>query len=214
VWLPWSAVAWLPLMGNAVPSRLMLIAFLGVGIVVGSLWAARDHSTIRWRLGTSSLLIAGLVSVVPAIPATSITASAPSFFQPGGSVDGIAAGSVVLVTPFSSRQSTDAMFWQTVARYRFRMPEGDAFTPGPYLGPHPSHIQASLDALDQGQTVAVSPSERDQALRDLAGFRVTTIVAGPSPGHDAIVAYLTSVIGISPQQTEGVDVWWHVQATP
>jgi hypothetical protein len=210
VWLPWTAVAWLPLMGNAVPSRLMLIAFLGVGIVVGSLWATGDHPTRRWRLGTSALLVAGLVSVVPAIPATSTIASAPSFFQAGGSVEGIPAGSVVLVTPFSSRQSTDAMFWQTVARYRFRMPEGDAFTPGPYLGPHPSHIQASLDALDQGQTLVVSSSERDQALRDLAGFRVATIVAGPSPGRDAIVAYLTSVLGTPPQRTEGVDVWWHV----
>jgi hypothetical protein len=216
VWLPWSAVAWLPLMGNAVPSRLMLIALLGVGIVVGSLWAVRDRLTRGWRLGTSALLVAGLVSVIPAIPATSTTASAPSFFQSGGSVESIPAGSVVLVTPFSSRQSTDAMFWQTVAGYRFRMPEGDAFTPGPYLGPHPSHIQASLDSLDQGQTVAVSPSERDQALRDLARFRVTTILAGPSPGHDAIVAYLTSVIGTSPQQVEGVDVWWHFHpiATP
>jgi hypothetical protein len=134
----------------------------------------------------------------------------PSFFQPGGSVESFPAGSVVLVTPFSSRQSTDAMFWQTVARYRFRMPEGDAFTPGPYLGPHPSHIQASLDALAQGQTVVVSPSERDQALRDLAAFGVTAIVAGPSPGRDAIVAYLTSILGISPQRTEGVDVWWHL----
>jgi hypothetical protein len=211
VWLPWSAVSSLPLMGNAVPSRLMLIAFLGVGIVVGSLWAVRDEQIRRWRLGTSALLVVGLASVIPAIPATSTAASAPTFFQPGGSVESIPAGSVVLVTPFSSRQSTDAMFWQTVAGYRFRMPEGDAFTPGPYLGPHPSHIQASLDALDQGQTVAVSPSERDQALRDLAALRVTTIVAGPSPGHDAIVAYITSVVGTPPQQTEGVDVWWHFQ---
>src|SRR4029077_7551111 len=168
-------------------------------------------STRRWRLGTSALLVAGLVLVIPAIPATTTTASAPSFFQPGGSVESIPAGSVVLVPPFSSRQSTEAMFWQTVAAYRFRMPEGDAFTPGPYLGPHPSHIQASLDALDQGQTVAVTPIERDQALRDLATFRVATIVAGPSPGHDAIVAYLTAVVGASPQRTQGVDVWWHFQ---
>jgi hypothetical protein len=210
VWLPWSAVAWLPLMGNAVPSRLMLVAFLGIGIVVGSLWAARDHATGRWGLATSALLVAGLVSVLPAIPATSTVASVPRFFQPGGSVESIPAGTAVLVTPFSSRQSTDAMLWQTVAHYRFRMPEGDAFTPGPYLGPHPSHIQASLDALDQGQAVAVSPSERDQALRDLAGFRVATIVVGPSPGMDAIVAYLTEVLGTPPQQVEGVDVWWHL----
>src|ERR1700680_3160152 len=216
VGLPLAAVAWLPLMGNAVPSRLMLIAFLGVGIVVGSLWVARDRPTRRWQFGTSALLVVGLVSVIPAIPATSTTASAPTFFQAGGSVEGSPAGSVVLVTPFSSRQSTDAMFWQTLARYRFRMPEGDAFTPGPYLGPHPSHIQASLDALDQGQTVAVSSLARDQALRGLAGFRAAPIVAGPSPGHDAIVAYLTLVVGTPPQQTEGVDVWWHFPpiATP
>jgi hypothetical protein len=214
VWLPWSAVAWLPLMGNALPSRLMLGAFLGIGIVIGSLWPARGDATRLWRLGTSVLLVAGLVFVVPAIPATSTKASAPTFFQPGGSVESIPAGSVVLVTPFSSRQSTDAMYWQTVARYRFRMPEGDAFTPGPHLGPHPSHIQDSLDALDQGRSVAVSSSERDQALRDLAAVGVKAIVVGPSPGRDAIVAYLTSILGTAPQQTEGVDVWWQLPGAP
>ena len=90
------------------------------------------------------------------------------------------------------------------------MPEGDAFTPGPYLGPHPSHLQASLDALDQGQSVSVSPSERDQALRDLAAFKVVAIVVGPSQGRDAIVTYLTSVLGSPPAETGGVDVWWHL----
>jgi hypothetical protein len=137
----------------------------------------------------------------------------PTFFQPGGGVDTIPAGSVALITPFSSRQSTDAMYWQTVARYRFRMPEGDAFTPGPYLGPHPSHIQASLDALDEGQVVVMSPSERDQALQDLAGFRVATIVVGPSPGRDAIVAYFNTILGGPPAESGGVDVWWHLPPT-
>ena len=210
LWLPWSAIAWLPLMGNALPSRLMLIAFLGMGIVVGSLWAGDSLLTRRRQVAASALLVAGLISVVPLIPATSTTASTPSFFQPGGGVDSIPAGSVVLVTPFSSRQSTDAMLWQTVARYRFRMPEGDAFTPGPYLGPHPSHIQASLDALDQGQVVPASPSERAQALRDLSAFRVATVVAGPSPGRSAIVTYLTTVLGAPPVETRGVDVWWQL----
>jgi hypothetical protein len=213
LWLPWAAIASLPLMGNALPSRLMLVAFLGIGIVVGSLWAGIATATRRRRVETSILLVAGLVAVVPAIPATTTQASVPSFFRPGGGVESIAAGSVALITPFSSRQSTDAMYWQTVARYRFRMPEGDAFTPGPYLGPHPSHIQASLDALDQGQVVPVSPSERDQALRDLAGFRVATIVVGPSPGQDAIVTYLTAVLGGPPALSGGVDVWWHLPST-
>jgi hypothetical protein len=208
LWLPWAAVARLPLMGNADPSRLMLVAFLGIGIVVGGLQPDASLAQRSRRLA-AALLVAGVVAIVPAIPATSTPTSVPSFFQPGGAVAGIPAGSVVLVTPFSSRQSTDAMYWQTVAQDRFRMPEGDAFTPGPFLGPHPSHLQASLDALDQGQVVAVSPSERELALRDLAAFGVATIVVGPSQGRGAIVIYLTAVLGSPPMETGGVDVWWH-----
>jgi hypothetical protein len=33
---------------------------------------------------------------------------------------------------------------------------------------------------------------------------------GPSPGRDAIVSYLTSVLGSPPVETGGVDVWWHL----
>lgn len=205
LWLPWVVVARLPLMGSADPSRLMLVAFLGIGIAVGSLMSTRLR-----HLGSSTLLVVGFAAVVPAIPATSTMASVPIFFQQGGGVQSIPAGSVALITPFSSRQSTDAMYWQTVAQYRFRMPEGDAFTPGPYLGPHPSHIQTSLEALDQGQVVTTSPSERDQALRDLAAFRVATVVVGPSPGRDAIVTYLTAILGASPAENGGVYVWWHL----
>lgn len=209
-WLPWAAVARLPLMGNALPSRLMLVAFLGIGIVVASLWVHPAATARRWRLGTSLLLVAGLVAVVPAIPYQATEASVPSFFRTGGGVQSIPDGAAVLVTPFSSHKSTAAMYWQTVAQYRFRMPEGDAFTPGPYLGPHPSHLQATLDALDQGQSVVVSQSERDQALKDLVAFKVVAIVVGPSHGRDAIVSYLTSVLGSTPVETGGVDVWWHL----
>jgi len=84
-------------------------------------------------------------------------ANAPAFFRPGGDVEKIAPGSVVLVTPFSSKESTDAMYWQATANYRFRMPEGDAFTPGPFLGPHPSFMKSTLDDLDAGKPVTPTP---------------------------------------------------------
>ena len=213
LWLPWAVIAGLPLMGNALPSRLMLPAFLGLGIVVASLFAHPRTMARRWRLGAWVLLVAGLVAVAPAIPFQTTPASVPSFFQSGGGVQGIPDGAAVLVTPFSSHRSTDAMYWQTVAQYRFRMPEGDAFTPGPYLGPHPSHLQGTLDAPDQGQSVVVSTSERAQALGDLAAFGVVAIVVGPSHGRDAIVSYLTSVLGSPPVETGGVDVWWHLPPT-
>jgi len=208
--LPWAAIGRLPLIGSALPSRLMLAAFLGAGIVVAGIWDRTVSLGPRMRLAAGILLVLSLATVFPALPATSTRAEAPGFFQAGGQVSDIPVGAVVLVTPFSSRQSTDAMYWQAVADYSFRMPEGDAFTPGPYLGPHPTHLQASLDALDQGHDVPVSAVERQRALADLAALRVLAIVAGPSPGHDAIVRYLTQVLGSSPVQTEGVAVWWSV----
>ena len=208
--LPWAAIQTLPLMGSALPSRLMLVAFLGIGVVAAGLWDARLDGGRRRPLGIGLLLVASLATVFPMIPAQSTRAAVPRFFQTGGEVSALPQGAVIVVTPFSSRQSTDAMYWQTVANYRFRMPEGDAFTPGPYLGPHPSHIQASLDALDQGQAIAITQQERELAVRDLSYFQAKAIVVGPSPGQGAIVRYLTAVLGSAPIETEGVYVWWRL----
>jgi hypothetical protein len=210
--LPWTLVALLPLMGSALPARLMAIAFLGVGLVAAGVSRMAMRARRPWRIAADALLAAGVVALFPALPYATAPATVPDFFKPGGDVEKIAAGSVVLVTPFSSHVSTDAMYWQTVSGYRFRMPEGDAFTPGPYLGPHPSFMQSTLDSLDAGQMVTVTPDVRDAALTDLRAFGVTTVVAGPSPGRAAIVAFLTDVLGAAPVDDGGVEVWW--SATP
>jgi hypothetical protein len=203
--LPWAGIAWLPLIGSALPARLMAIAFLGLGIVV----AAHQPR----RLVTGLVLAAGLAAIVPPIPYPTQPASVPAFFKPGGDVERISPGSVVLVTPVSSHNSTDAMYWQAVANYRFKMPEGDAFTPGPYLGPHPSFMQSSLDALDAGQRVTVTPDVRRMFVADLKLHGITTIVAGPSPGQAAIVDFLTQLEGTQPADDGGVQVWW-LSTTP
>jgi hypothetical protein len=169
-------------------------------------------STRRWRVGTALLLLAGLAVILPPIPYPSAAATVPAFFKPGGDVEKIPTGSVVLVTPFSSKESTDAMYWQATAGYRFRMPEGDAFTPGPYLGPHPSFLKSLLDQLDSGQSIVVTPGVRDQARADMKSFSVATIVAGPSRGQGAIVAFLTEVVGAPPVDDGGVMVWWTVSS--
>jgi hypothetical protein len=209
VLLPWALVAQLPLMESALPARLMDIGFLGIGIVVAYACARALSSTRGWQYVTAVLLLLGAV-IVPPLPYPSVAATAPPFFKSGGDVEKIQEGSVVLVTPFSSKESTDAMFWQASAGYRFRMPEGDAFTPGPYLGPHPSFLESALDRLDAGQTFAVTPDVRAMALADLKSFGVTAIVAGPSSGRPAIVEFLTEVEGRQPVDDGGVKVWWTV----
>jgi hypothetical protein len=206
--LPWAAVALLPLLGSALPARLMEIGFLAIGIVVAYAGARALNATQNWRIATGLVLIAGLAVTAPPLPYPSVRAVAPAFFKQGGDVARIPEGSVVLITPFSSKESTDAMYWQAVAGYRFRMPEGDAFTPGPYLGPHPSSIELTLDQLDTGQGAALTPDVLNQARADLKSFSVTTIVAGPSPGQAAIVEFLSNVVGAPPADDGGVKVWW------
>jgi hypothetical protein len=207
IWLPWAAVAQLPLMGSALPARLMVIGFLGVGIVAAA--AVLMRTGRPWRIGSGVALVAGLVTIAPSLPYPNATASVPAFFEPGGGVERLAPGSVLIVTPFSSKESTDAMLWQAVANYRFRMPEGDAFTPGPYLGPHPTFMQSVFDALDAGKTVAVTPEVHDKVVADLKRSGVSGgIVVGPSPGRAAIVAFLTQIEGSPPIEDGGVEVWW------
>jgi hypothetical protein len=208
VWLPWAAVAKLPLMGSALPARLMVIAWLGVGLGLAAIVAVAIKGSRRWRIAAGITLIAGLAVIFPSGPYPSVSASVPAFFRSGGGVENVFPGSVVLITPFSSKESTDAMLWQAVANYRFKMPEGDAFTPGPYLGPHPSFLQRTLDGMDRDQQpVAVTPEVSNIAFADLSRFRVTTIVAGPSRGRAAIVAFWTELLGGPPTEDGGVDVW-------
>jgi hypothetical protein len=207
IWLPWSIVAGLPLMGSALPARLMDVGFLGIGIVVAYACARALTANRTWRYTTAVLLLFG-VAIVSPYTSPSVAATAPGFFKPGGDVAKIPPGSIVLVTPFSSKESTDAMFWQATSGYRFRMPEGDAFTPGPYLGPHPSFLKSVLDQLDSGHAVAVTPDVQTKALADIKSFGVTAIVAGPSPGQGAIVDFLTQIEGRPPVEDGGVEVWW------
>ena len=210
--LPWAAVAGLPLLGSALPARLMAIGFLGIAIVVAYAFAQALTAPRPWRVAAGIVLLAGVAVVLPPLPYPSAPATAPAFFLPGGDVAKIPAGSAVLVTPFSSKESTDAMYWQATATYRFRMPEGDAFTPGPYLGPHPSFLESALDQLNAGRAVAVTPDVLASARVDIKNFGVTTIVAGPSPGQAAIVEFLTEVEGQAPVSDGGVDVWWSVSS--
>ena len=212
IWLPWAALAWLPLLGSALPGRLMSIAFLGTGIVVA--WACLEafKRARRWRVATGALLVAGVAAFLPSLPSLpypSEHAGVPAFFKPGGGVEKVAPGSVLLVTPFSSKESTDAMYWQAVSNYRFKMPEGDAFTPGPYLGPHPSFMKSVLDDLDAGKSVTVTPDVRSKFVADLKQAGISGgIVVGPSRGQAAIIAFLTEIEGAAPTEDGGVRVWW------
>jgi hypothetical protein len=94
------------------------------------------------------------------------------------------------------------------------MPEGEAFVPGPSLGPPPSHLRATFEALEGGAAVPDSAADRAETRRELSALGVDTVVVGPDPGHDRMVSYLTAVLGRPPVRSEGVDVWWQLAPEP
>lgn len=210
--LPWALVGKLPLLQNLLPARLMLYAFLGVGLVVADLASHALRAGRRQAAIAVAALAVALLPLVPRWPYPATDARPPAFFTAAGAVARVPAGGVVLVTPFSNHLSSVAMYWQAAAGYRFRMPEGEVFIPGPSLSPPPSRLQAALTALDRGEPLPASARDRAQVLRELSALHVQTVVAGPSYGHDRIVRYLTSVLGRGPVRSGGVDVWWNVSA--
>jgi hypothetical protein len=212
--LPWAAVQHLPLMVNALPVRLMLFAWLGVALVLGVVGSRLIESGKR---GLAIAVVSAALFAAPIFPTPPLLATpayAPQFFSPHGEVTRIPVGSVALVTPLSNQASTTAMYYQMVADFRFRMPEGLAYIPGPTFNPPPSDLQQAIGELDAGSYPGQPPAhERQQALDNLKQWKVDTIVVGPSPGEGRIVTFFTRVTGRPPQRTGGVWVWWNVRST-
>jgi len=205
--LPGALAGSVPLLESAVPSRLMLFAYLAVGLVLADLVAAAGR---RRGLALAAVAVA-LLPLAPRWPYPSTPARVPAFFQPGGEAARLSTRDMVLIGPYADHLSSVAMLWQAAAGYRFRMPEGEAFVPGPSLGPPPSHLRTTFEALEGGVPVPDTAADRAETLRELTDLGVDTVVVGPDPGHDRMVRYFTSVLGRPPVRSGGVDVWWDVR---
>jgi hypothetical protein len=102
------------------------------------------------------------------------------------------------------------MLWFASSGYRFRVPEGEAFTPGPILGPHPYFLQAALDQVEAGVPIPLTPENRMAASTDIRSHDIRTIISGPSGGQSLEVPWLTDLLHRPPVESGGVLVWWNV----
>ncbi|MBO0727631.1 MAG: hypothetical protein J2P57_00145 [Acidimicrobiaceae bacterium] len=210
--LPWAVMKHVPLIASAIPARLSLYGWLGLAVVFGVVGAGLVARGRRERVIVAVASAVLIVPIFPTPPMLSTPASAPKFFNTDGGVSRIPKGSVALIVPFSNETSSTTMYWQAVGDFRFRMPEGEAYVPGPSLSPPPSAVQTDLVELEAGRYPDQPPSnEREAALVNLRQWNVETIVVGPTPGQSKVVAYFTRVIGRRPERTGGVWVWWHVR---
>ena len=209
VTLPWRLVDHLPLFETIVTLRLMLYAYLMIGLILAiGLDRVLDLRSPRLRLGGAAAVGLALVPLLPATPFPSTVATVPGFFR-GDGIDRIPAGSAALVTPVLDLRT---MLWQAAAGMRYRMPEGGVFTPGPD-GPQfdmpATTLRTVLFGLQTGGAppASLSPALRSLYLQDLRTMGVHSIVVGPAPGSDAETRFFTLLLGRAPESAGGVALW-------
>jgi hypothetical protein len=195
---------------------LSLVVFLLVGLLVAVfLDEAMARPGWRPRIGATTATALALAALIPTLPYPTSSVTAPTFFSRPLALRALPEGSVVLVAPFAVVGSADAMYWQAAAAMWFRMPEGEAFVPGPYpLYPPRSATELALVPLayTADPPAGVDAQVAMQIRADLRRWNVEAVVVGPMAHRDQSVALMTTVLGRRPVQDGGVDVWWDVPA--
>ncbi len=125
--LPWDAMQRLPLLGNALPSRLMIFAMLFIAVVC-ALWLARLGRF--YRVGCV-LVLAAAALMLPASKGGACGGCwysplhKASLFENDAFKSVIAKGETVMFLPFyPGNGNGDAMLWQTQSDGYFRIANG------------------------------------------------------------------------------------------
>jgi hypothetical protein len=226
----WVALVAAPVLSSALPARLMLYVFLFAGLLlavfVESLMAPSLPSpangggsktllnggrlALVWkggRLLKAVLIGAVLLTLTPRLPFPTTPMEIPTFFT-GAGVRQLPQGSVALVVPYARLAHSSAMLWQAASNMWFRMPESYALVPGPSFSSPTTATGSVMRIIEEDlDTPALTTELRRQVLGDLAAWHVRTIIVGPMPHQDRILAFFTWLTDATPRQDGGVYIW-------
>jgi hypothetical protein len=155
------------------------------------------------------------LSLLPLFPYPSIPAPVVPAFFTSAEVQRIPAGSTALVAPFTRNgDGIEPEYWQLASGFRFRMTGGYVFVPGP-RGPSyvlNTPLNTDMEAIALGiRGAELSGGERAEMLTELTQDHIGTVIVGPMPNRGAMVQFMTTLLGRSPQEDQGVQVWWSVR---
>ena len=214
--LPWWPLAHLPLVENILPARLTLYMWMGISVLVAM---AIDMALLSrlWERATAqlTLLAASLVLIVPAVMPLWRT-DTPAFFK-NWSQQGIPESATVLIAPFFRDGGGAApMLWTAEAGAGVSMPEAYAYVPSaqgtPQYGPLPTNLSNVMESIqDTGNVVVARGDIRDAIEREMMQLQIQDIIVGPMDKHDEMVTFFTDLMGRSPQDVQGVQLWANVQ---
>lgn len=136
--MPWQLFTHLPLIKLALPTRIVVFAWLGISILVALFVVprARDEpAVVALRLVVAGIALICLLPV-PRADLWRTDLHTPPGIASGAATDEIPDDAVVLILPYSFRGN--GMYWQALAKMRYRMAGGysAAAIPAEYV-PYP-----------------------------------------------------------------------------
>jgi hypothetical protein len=218
--LPWLIPAHLPLTESLLPVRLMVAAYLALGVIVAVFVDRVLEADLRPRIAGLAAVVVALVPLIPTLPIVAAQLQIPAFFTDGSAQRLPATGSV-LMTPYGNNPNTDdpPELWAAMSGLAFKTQLGSVYTPlpggGHLIGPDMDALGTELNALTnlgRAAPAALSSSVRETYLANMRAHGVTTMIAGPSAGEAQVVRFMTEVLGRPGIRTGGVTVWYDVGA--
>lgn len=229
--LPFDILGRLPLLDNILPARISLYATFFVAVIISLAVASvtcgpRPRSARRQlpiHVAVAVLAVAALLSLVPAWPYPTVdpNSAVPSFFRTPASSE-IPDGAVVLAFPFPTYPWNQAMLWQAVDKWRWKIVGGYALIPTPSgsseLPPalQPPAVQEFLDYWDVPRGIVDSVSRKrlpanSKLVSDLRDYvrrnDITAVIFEPA-GRDAafVLSHFERAFG-RPRKIGGVEIW-------
>lgn len=213
--LPFAVFLHFPLLNRLIASRASLIMWLFIAMALAVLL---DRSVRkRPRHGPSSpyrplrLLGVTAVALVPLLPAWPYQMSAvqlPRYFSTSGPASRLGSRKVLLAYPFPNGPNDEAMLWQALDGYSYRIVGGYAFAPDTPTSTI-SYTESLFDSCYAGQpAVRISQTLRVAVRTNLMSWSVSTIVIpDDQPNAGCAVSEIRAVLGIPPQHVARASVW-------
>ena len=207
--MPWSVLARVPALGQALPSRLSMYLWL-VGAILTARWLAgggrgsvpvpgsrsgerraRTRSALRW-----ALVAVAAISILPVVPPPA-TVAVPPLFVDGRYRRYLQPNEIVLTIPFSNPDAE--MLWQVEARFGFRLAGG-------YVGGRPipsgERSQRAFHGLLWDRPLRVPAyALRSFLVRHAVG--AVLIAPGAATGWEPLLAEL----GLRPIRAGGLTIY-------
>lgn len=209
---PWALVARLPLIEQAIPDRLALVAVAAFGTIL-TLGADRAVRTGLPRPLWLAAYAAALLPILPtALPVTH-RPPIPQFFTAGSWRDHVRAGHSVLAVPTSFATDRLSMRWSSGTNAEMAVPDGAVMIPGPdgeaQWGTPRSRLATTAARVSRtGRVPGVDDADRARARSDLAAGRTDCVVLDPAAPHgDAVRRTLDRLLSVRARYAGGVWYW-------